>query len=139
MERTLHQAVYNLKLEGDMFDGTFLAQPVIRVIDAHLKLVLINFNIIPNATYVKGRDGYDMFDKLGTKYILKADRYGKANEKEAQYIGNCYTFFSNNRNVLSHRDDPTTPLDTTTLLNTAKAHDLIKRTLKLIDEYYKLV
>ena len=32
MERVLHQAVYNLHLKGDMFDGTFLAQPVLRVV-----------------------------------------------------------------------------------------------------------
>ena len=39
MTKTLHQAVYNLKLDGDMFDGTYLAQPVIRAIDGHLKKI----------------------------------------------------------------------------------------------------
>ena len=33
MEKVLHQAVYNLNLSGDMFDGTFLAQPALRVLE----------------------------------------------------------------------------------------------------------
>ncbi len=37
MARSLHQAVYNLKIKGDMFEGTYLAQPAVRVIEAQLK------------------------------------------------------------------------------------------------------
>lgn len=136
MSKTLHQAVYNLKLDGDMFDGTYLAQPVIRAIDGHLKMILLNLEIIPNWKYIK-ENGYDMFEKVGAKYKLRSDRYGKATTEQAKYIGNCYTFFNNNRNELSHWDDPTAPLDTTNLLDVERAHDLIKRTLALIDEYYE--
>lgn len=137
ISRTLHQAVYNLKLSGDMFDGTYLAQPVIRAIDGHLKMVLLDYNIIPNSKYIKDNN-YDMFKKVGPKkYKLCSDRYGKATPEQAKYIGNCYTFFKNNRNELSHWDDPTAPMDTTDLLDVGRAHDLIKRTLSLIDEYYK--
>ena len=136
MTKTLHQAVYNLKLDGDMFDGTYLAQPVIRAIDGHLKMLLLSFEIIPDWKYIKA-NGYDMFEKVGAKYRLCTDRYGKATAEQAKYVGNCYTFFNNNRNKLSHWDDPTAPLDTTELLDVGKAHDLIKRTLSLIDEYYE--
>ena len=62
---------------------------------------------------------------------------GTATAEQAKYIGNCYTFFKNNRNELSHWDDPADPLDTTKLLDVAGAHSLIKRTLSLIDEYYE--
>lgn len=136
MSKTLHQAVYNLKLNGDMFDGTYLAQPVIRAIDGHLKMILLNLEIIPDWKYIK-ENGYDMFDKTGAKYRLRSGRYGKATNEQAKYIGNCYTFFHNNRNRLSHWDDPTTKIDATKLLNIGEAHDLIKRTLALIDEYYE--
>lgn len=136
ISKTLHQAVYNLKLSGDMFDGTYLAQPVIRAIDGHLKMILSDLEIIPDWKYIKA-NGYDMFEKVGAKYKLCPDRYGKSTAEQAKYIGNCYTFFNNNRNRLSHWDDPVAPLDTTDLLNVERAHDLIKRTLSLIDEYYE--
>jgi Predicted double-stranded RNA/RNA-DNA hybrid binding protein len=138
ISKTLHQAVYNLKLNGDMFDGTFLAQPVIRVVEAHLKTVMIENEVIPDWKYIKD-NGFDMFEKLGAKYKLNADRYGIATENNVKYIGNCYTFYNINRHKLSHWDDPTAPLDTTKLLKVDEAHDLIKRALSIIDEYYEVV
>lgn len=138
ISKTLHQAVYNLKLSGEMFDGTYLAQPVIRAIDGHLKQILLELEIVPNWKYIK-ENGYNMFEKVGAKYKLCTDKYGKATAEQVKYIGNCYIFFSNNRNRLSHWDDPTAPLDTTDLLDVERAHDLIKRTLALIDEYYEFV
>lgn len=138
LTRTLHQAVCNLKLEGDMFDGTFLAQPVIRAIEAHLKMVLMKKEIISDWKYIKSH-GFDMFEKNGAKYRLKPDKVGKATPDEARYIGGCYTFYHSNRHQLSHWDDPTAPLDTTKLLDVGTAHDLIKRTLSLIDEYYEMI
>ena len=137
ISRTLHQAVYNLKLDGDMFDGTFLAQPVVRVLEAHLKMVLKENDIIPGYKYIKD-NGFDMFDKIGAKYKLKPDRYGSAKEEHIKYIGNIYTFYHNNRHPLSHWDDPT-GIDTTKLLDVHGAHDLIKRTLSIIDEYYEVI
>lgn len=138
LTRTLHQAVCNLKLEGDMFDGTFLAQPVIRAIEAHLKMVLMEKEIISDWKYIKSH-GFDMFEKNGAKYRLKQDKVGKATPDEARYIGGCYTFYHSNRHQLSHWDDPMAPLDTTKLLDVGTAHDLIKRTLSLIDEYYEMI
>lgn len=136
ISRTLHQAVCNLKMTGDMFDGTYLAQPVIRAIDGHLKMILIASNIIPDANYIKEHN-YDMFEKVGAKFKLCAARMGTATAEQAKYIGNCYTFFNSNRHELSHWDDPMAPLDTTKLLDVEGAHSLIKRTLALIDEYYE--
>lgn len=135
ISKTLHQAVYNLKLNGDMFDGTFLAQPVIRAIDGHLRMILLNLEIVPDYKYIN-KNGYDMFESMNSRYHLRLNRCGKATNEQIKYIGNCYTFFHNNRNQLSHWDDPTSPIDTTKLLNVDAAHDLIKRTLKLIDDYY---
>lgn len=137
MSRTLHQAVYNLKLDGDVFDGTFLAQPAVRVLEAHLKMVLMENKIIEDYKYIKD-NGFDMFDRVGAKYKLKPDRYGSAKEEHIKYIGNMYTFYHNNRNPLSHWDNPT-GMDTTKLLDVHGAHDLIKRTLSIIDEYYEVI
>lgn len=136
MEKALLQAVYNLKLNGKMFDGTFLAHPAMRVVEAHLKILLVKYEIIPDAKYIKD-NGFNMFDKLGAKYKLKIDQHGTATEDKAKYIGNLYTFYHNNRHVLFHWDDPTGPLDTTKLLSVEDAHDKIKRALAIIDEYYE--
>ena len=138
MARSLHQAVYNLKIKGDMFEGTYLAQPAVRVIEAQLKIALIECDIIPNARYIKDKT-FDMFEKDGTKYKLKPDRYGNAKQDQIKYIGNIYTFYHNNRHALEHWDDPTSPLDTTKILDVQEAHDLIKRALKLIDKYYEVI
>ena len=54
-------------------------------------------------------------------------------------MGNIYTFYNNNRHPLEHWDDPTAPLDTTKILDVEGAHDLIKRTLVIIDEYYEVI
>jgi hypothetical protein len=80
-----------------------------------------------------------MFEKDGTKYKLKPDRYGNAKQDQIKYIGNIYTFYHNNRHALEHWDDPTSPLDTTKILDVQEAHDLIKRALKLIDKYYEVI
>lgn len=137
ISKSLHQAVYNLKLNGDMFDGTFLAQPVLRVLEAHLKMVLKENDIIPDYRYIKD-NGFDMFDKAGAKYKLKTERYGSSKAELVKYIGNVYTFYHENRNPLSHWDNPT-GTDTTKILDVHRAHDLIKRTLAVIDEYYKVI
>lgn len=137
MEKVLHQAVYNLNLSGDMFDGTFLAQPVLRVLEGHLKRIVIERKIVPDNKYIK-RNGFDFFEPNGSKYQLKADSVGTATSTEITYLGRCYTFYHNNRHVLEHWDDPTAPLDTTKLLDCGQAHDLIKRTLEIIDDFYTL-
>ena len=51
-----------MKIKGDMFEGTYLAQPAVRVIEAQLKIALIECDIIPNARYIKDKT-FDMFEK----------------------------------------------------------------------------
>ncbi len=138
MSKVLHQAVYNLNIFGDFYDSSFLVQPALRVLEGHLKNILIEQHILTDAHLIKS-NGFYMFDKNGFKYQLKSDMLGISTPLIAKYIGNCYTYYHSNRHTLSHWDDPNAPLDTTRLINNAEAHDIIKRTLSLIDEYYKLV
>ena len=137
MARVLHQAVYNLSISGDMFDGTFLAQPALRVLEGHLKKIILEKRVISDNAYLK-RFGFDFFHQNGSKYELDSDHMGDCTPEEAKYLGRCYTFYHSNRHTLEHWDDPTAPLDTTKLLDCAAAHDLIKRTLEVIDDYYTL-
>ncbi|MBO1695268.1 ribonuclease H1 domain-containing protein [[Clostridium] symbiosum] len=137
MSRVLHQAVYNLNIKGELFDGTFLAQPALRVLEGHLKNIIITKQIVPDNNYIKYH-GFDMFEANGAKYQLKTDCLGSATTEEINYLGRCYTFYHNNRHVLEHWDDPTAPLDSTKTLNCEGAHDLIKRTLAVIDDFYTI-
>ena len=82
---------------------------------------------------------FDMFDKIGIKYKLKPERYGNAKPEQVKYIGNIYTFYNSNRHPIEHWDDPTAPIDTTKMLDIKGAHDLIKRALAIIDEYYEVI
>lgn len=76
MTRVLHQAVYNLNINGDMFDGTFLAQPALRVLEGHLKKIVIDRQIAPDNNYIK-YNGFDFFESNGSKYQLKSESVGK--------------------------------------------------------------
>lgn len=141
ISKTLHQAVYNLKLNGDMFDGTYLAQPVIRAIDGHLKMILLENGIINNYNYIK-QHGYNMFkrankQKSGYKLCSNSNKAKITDTERITYMEQCYNFFHDYRNRLSHWDNPTTSEDKTKLLTINEAHDLIKQALALIDEYYK--
>lgn len=137
MSKVLHQAVYNLNLSGDLFDGTFLAQPAMRVLEGHLKAIVITKQIVPDNNYIK-YNGFDVFEPNGAKYQLKQNCFGNATTEEVNYLGRCYTFYHNNRHILEHWDDPTAPLDTTKTLTCDLAHDLIKRTLAVIDDFYAI-
>ena len=85
------------------------------------------------------KETFDMFDKIGVKYKLKPERYGNAKPEQVKYIGNIYTFYNSNRHPIEHWDDPTAPIDTTKMLDIKGAHDLIKRALAIIDEYYEVI
>jgi len=121
-----------------MYDASFLVQPAFRVLEAHLKQLLIQYKVVNNYNDLK-ENGFNMFDKHGAKFLLRADKLGTTTTNIAKHISNCYTFFNHNRHTLSHWDDPTAPLDTTDIINTNQAHDRIKTALNIIDSYYELV
>lgn len=140
IDRVLHQAVYNLNVFGDMFDATFLVEPVLRALEGHLKLALKTNGIDLKETSEDKQDKFHMFDKVGVKYQLKSEFEAGLDPRLRSYLGKCYTHFNNKRHSLSHWDDPTIETDTTRLINnTNEAHVLIKDTLLLIDEYYELI
>ena len=138
IKKVLYQAICNLNLTGEMYDASFLVQPAFRVLEAHLKQLLIQYKVVNNYNDLK-ENGFNMFDKHGAKFLLRADKLGTTTTNIAKHISNCYTFFNHNRHTLSHWDDPTAPLDTTDIINTNQAHDRIKTALNIIDSYYELV
>lgn len=138
MKKVLYQAICNLNLIGKMYDASFLVQPAFRVLEAHLKKLIIEYNVVNDYNDLK-ENGFYMFDKNGAKFTLKAENLGTTTPDIARHISNCYTFFNNNRHTLSHWDNPTAPIDTTNIIDTNQAHDRIKNVLDIIDTYYELI
>lgn len=137
MLRVLHQAVYNLNLTGELFEASFLVQPAFRALEGHLKLILAKASILDSTKSLKDVT-FDMFVKNGYKYYLKEKYSSKITKELFDYFGKCYTYYNMNRHTFSHWDDPTEEIDTTAVLTVSQAHDMIIRTLSIIDEYYAL-
>lgn len=137
-QKVLYQAICNLNLTGKMYDASFLVQPAFRVLEAHLKQLLLQYKIVSDYNDLK-ENGFNMFDKNGSKFTLQSNRLGTTTTNIARHIANTYTFFNNNRHALSHWDDPTAPMDTTSIIDTNQAHDRIKSVLNIIDTYYEII
>ena len=135
----LHQAVYNLKINGDMYNATFLVESAIRPLEAVLKIALLEHNI-PIREDNRNYDSFFVFVKANGVYKLKQEYINTEHSNDLiEYLGKCYNHFHNHRHTLSHWDNPQDIVDTTRIIKTAtEAHTLIKDTIKIIDDYFKL-
>lgn len=141
VSRTLHQAVYNLNINEAPYDATFIAEPSIRVLEAILKLALKEHDL-PLRKDEEQYDTFFIFKKIKNVnlYKVKPEYVTSQHSQDLlDYLSRLYTHFHQHRHTLSHWDDPTMGVDTTTLLNTPNAaHTLILETLKIIDDYFTL-
>jgi len=139
VDNYLHQAVYNLGITREMYDYTFLVEPAMRVLEAVLKIALIEHNI-PIKKSSEKHGSFFVFEYSKGSYRLK-DEFIKPEHSMnfKKYISHTYEYFRNNRHTLSHWDNPCDPLDTTRTINSIKeVHSLILDTLSIVDEYYTL-
>ena len=133
----LHQAVYNMKIVGEVYNATFLVEPAIRPLEAILKIALQENNI-PIREADKNYDTFFVFKKSKGKFVLDP-KFIKSEHKMPMidYLGVCYSHFNEHRHTLSHWDNPLEPIDTTRIINTTdEAHALIEDTINIIDKYY---
>lgn len=135
----LHQAVYNLKINGDLYNATFLVEPAMRPLEAVLKIALLEHNI-PIREVDKNYDSFFVFSKKNGVYKLKNEYIRPEHSINfIEYLGKCYNHFHNHRHTLSHWDNPLEIIDTTRIIkSTTEAHTLIKDTIRIINDYYKL-
>lgn len=129
----LLQSVYNLILQGEVYEAAYLIYPSLRVTEGIIKGFLIENNIGYD-------DKFDMFiyDTKTRKYKLNKDSIkGVKKDNTISCIEELYTFFNNQRHSLFHWGD-VEPIDTTREIKTInEAQILIKENLRHIDKYYE--
>lgn len=129
----LYQAIYNLNLNGDMYDYTHLTHPALRALDGHLRYIISKHKI-------NMKDNFDMFQShknSGYKLqVIYESNFGSKNK--ISYINRTYNFYKKYRDPLFHWDTPIKgSQDTTRIINSKEeANRIIKETLSLINEYY---
>lgn len=144
-KRCIHQAVYYLFIDADMFDYSAIPLTAFRALEGHIKYVLKDFKII---TTKENRVG-SFFYKWNKKFILKdeiknkiIDNSNLSNvEKRISNIEDAYNKYYNLRHILSHWDDLwlENDEDTTEMIDDiGTARTYIEDTLKIIDSYYEL-
>jgi ribonuclease HI len=139
MNNYLHQAIYNLQVDGDVYVANYLVEPAIRPIEGLLKIALQK-NGFPIQKEDKDYDTFFIFKEKEYGYVIKEQFLGNPPSREVQrYLCKCYKFYRENRHTLFHWDNPLADEDTTRIINTTtEAHAIIQDALALIDEYYSL-
>ena len=137
LKKFLCQSIYNLSIDGDMFDYTFLAFPVLKALEGHLKIALHNCNVEcdKNGNFIMFKP-----DIFSGKYYLDAQYHPSiGNNTKIKHFEDAYNLFHSQRHGLFHWGNPALPKDQTRVIgNIGTAKILIKETLELIDSYYKI-
>lgn len=132
IENVLYQSIYNLNIDGDMFDPTFLVFPALRAFEGFLKHIL-------NKHKIQCKDKFYMFKKKNNNTYMIDCNYNKnlGSTKKIAYVNKAFNFYHKNRHSLFHWNDPTAQIDDTRIIDSIDhAQKLIKDTLNLINEYY---
>lgn len=135
LKKSISQAVYNLQIDGDMYEYTFLVFPALRALEGHLKNVVLSNNLVLEG----GR--FNLFDKSSTgKYSLKNENITLVGcSKKCAYIEKAYQHISDRRNKYFHWEEDVVGLDTTALIeNIGAAKIMITDAISMINEYYTL-
>lgn len=134
----LHQAIYNLQVNGNVYVANFLVEPAIRPLEGILKIALQE-NGLPIQKEDKDYDSFFVFKEKEFGYVIKEQFLENPPSKEIQkYLCKCYRFYHDNRHTLFHWDNPLGE-DTTRIIKTvAEAHVIIRDAVALIDEYYSI-
>lgn len=80
-------------------DYTCYAFPALRALEGYIKSILMNNGI------VIGKDGFDIFNKVGRKYVLNNDSCEKINNKEVtNAVEELYNYYHKERHGLFHTE-----------------------------------
>lgn len=135
LKKMLHQALFNLRINMDMFEYSLLTFPALKSLEGHLKYVMKENNI----PLTERR--FSMFerDETGLRYYLHSDYAIKLSANKLVAINEAYNYYHKNRHSIFHwADVERIPLDTTRQIdNLGEAHSIIRDTFKIIDKYYE--
>lgn len=133
LDNSIKQAIYNLNLDGEMYEYTFFAFPIIRAIEGFLKLILHIHNI-------QTANNFSMFDPKDNGTYKLADKYHSnvGSPGKISYFGKLYTYYTKHRHYLFHWDNPDSSVDTTRVLDSKHWRIFIIDSLKLVNEYFTI-
>lgn len=130
----LKQAIINLNNPAyNDEEFTMYTFPALRSLEGVLK-----YNLSKCKIKMGEKERFNMFDKVNGIYKLQLSCIAGVSKEDAEKIENCYNHLHNNRHTLFHFGVIIGVIDTNTrLLKTKKeADEIIKNTLKVINENY---
>ncbi|MDU2994423.1 MAG: RNase H family protein, partial [Clostridium sp.] len=135
--RVLRQSVYNLNIkDNDMDDASFLIYPAVRGLEGSLKYILGLFNI----DYSNGFG--EIFESQSNySYKITNSTYIESigDKRRIGQLCKMYTHYKRQRHPISHWNDPHASIDDTKIItNCSVAHQIIRDTLQLIEDYYNI-
>lgn len=134
LKNSLLQSIYNLNYTGAMFDFTYLVHPVLRVLEGHLKMILMLYGIPLD------KDRISCFVPIDGNFELKSEYHSVLPDRNILgYLNESYNFFNNNRHGLFHWDTAIGDEDTTRIIDNKHDVDiLIKEALSIVNKFYVL-
>ena len=140
LNKCIHQAVYYLLIDGEMFEYSALPLTAFRALEGHIKYAFKEFKIYTSKDKPIG--SFYEKDKNSQKYVLRKDTLNRINSNyKIIKLQEAYNKYHDLRHVLSHWDDlqEDTDIDTTEIIdNIGIAKTYIKDTLNIINSYYTL-
>lgn len=136
LKKSVKQAVYNLQIDGDMYDYTYLAFPALRALEGHLKNVVSKHGL-------QLQDGKFHFfdkDKSSGQFTMKNTCKQTVNcVKTVDYIERTYQHIHDRRHKYFHWEESVNGQDQTMVIeNIGTARSVIVDAIRLINDYYIL-
>ncbi len=135
LKKILYQSIFNLRVNMEMFEYSFLAFPSLKALEGHLKYIMKDESI-PSID-----KKFSMFEKLENgKYILQEEHKKNLDLGKIDAIHGAYNFYNKNRHSIFHwaEVDTRIPLDRTRMIdNIAEARSIISNVFEIINDYYK--
>lgn len=132
MQLVVKQALYNTKIDGDMFDYTFLVQPAFRALEGNIKYVAKENNVPWNPNIG------DMFDYENNCCLIIPE--GTVIKQEViDYLEKQYKIFRDARNPYSHWGRNIGKIDNTVIIY--KREDAVLKIFDILNQinyYYSI-
>ncbi|MBO3395850.1 type II toxin-antitoxin system RnlA family toxin [Clostridium perfringens] len=142
LNKCIHQAVYYLFIDGDMFEYSAIPLTAFRALEGHIKYALKEFGIYTDKENKIFIGSHYKINKSTEKYELKCEVAAIINnESKVNNLEKAFNTYHDLRHIYSHWDDllEGSNVDETAFIdNIGTAKTYIIDTLDIIDSYYTL-